>query len=124
MVISPESSDSPDVEILNTPIMKPRSNAASGQIHTTNNANISTQPPKVIPRVEIIEDADADPRFRQPVKEVVVEKTNAEEVVVEKANSKQDEKAKTAQTLGETSSHHTMEQVKQDDRTTITEILQ
>jgi hypothetical protein len=55
MAISSESSDSSDVEILKTPINRNRNNVAG--------VNISTQTPKVIPRVEITEDADADPRF-------------------------------------------------------------
>src|ERR1044072_3820524 len=55
MGISTESSDSSDVEILRSPIIKNKNDAAGD--------NISTHAPKIIPRVEITEDADADPRF-------------------------------------------------------------
>src|ERR1044072_4174943 len=66
MGISTESSDSSDVEILRSPIIKNKDDAAGD--------NISTHAPKIIPRVEITEDADADPRFQQPS-----EKTKATE---------------------------------------------
>ena len=66
MGISTESSDSSDVEILRSPIIKNKNDAAGD--------SIPTQAPKIIPRVEITEDADADPRFQQPS-----EKTKATE---------------------------------------------
>src|ERR1044072_3806872 len=62
--ISSESSNYTDLEIHETSVRKPRSNTASGRAPTAENATISTQVPKVIPRVEIVDDKDADPRFR------------------------------------------------------------
>src|ERR1044072_290467 len=72
MGISPESNDSSDVEILRSPIIKNKDDAAGG--------NISTQAPKIIPRVEITDDADADPRFRQPSDGVAAAEANPTQI--------------------------------------------
>ena len=92
--ISYESSDSTDLEIYDTPVKQPRSNTASGRTPAAATANISTQMPKVIPRVEIVEDQDADPRFRPIFNKV-------KKMVADKAERKQNDKATTTQSLGQ-----------------------
>jgi hypothetical protein len=96
MALSSESSDSSDLEILKNPLRKPRGNTTSGSAQATTNANISTQIPKVILRVEIVDDAEADLRFRQ----------NGEEVVMDEANTSKDNKAATTQPIGQVSTHN------------------
>ena len=118
MGISLESSDSSDAEILRSPTIKNRNDAAGG--------HISTQTPKVIPRVEITEDADADPRFRQHSERVAAAETNPAKMGEEDITTTPTEKgdANPAENKA-TEDVPTMEGEKAgDDQNTIAEILQ
>src|ERR1044072_3473626 len=106
--ISSESSDSTDLEIHDTPVKQPRSNTASGRTPAAATANISTRMPKVIPRVEIVEYQDADPRFRHIFNKV-------KKVAEDKAEHKQDDKATATQNLGQANKQPAKEAKKQDD---------
>src|ERR1044072_7433178 len=118
MGISPESSDSSDVEILRSPIIKNKDDAAGG--------NISTQAPKIIPRVEITEDAEADPRFRQPSEKVAAAKANPTQMTKENIATTPSKEGD-ADLEGSKASKDvpTMEEEKaSDDQNTIANILQ